>query len=60
MVQEMNKSRTWVQANDYLTQVGDILYQLEIKKREVDRYLFIAAFRVLYFLLERWIKEHDF
>lgn len=55
-----NKSRTWVTANDYLTQVGDILYQLEIKKRDaLDRFLIIALFRVVYFLLERWIKEHD-
>ena len=55
-----NKSRTWVKANDYLTQVGDILYQLEVKKRDaLDRFLIIALFRIVYFLLERWIKEHD-
>lgn len=55
----MNKSRTWVMANDYLAQTGDILYQLEVKKREPDRFLLIAIFRILYFLLERWVKEHD-
>lgn len=56
----MNKSKTWVRANDYLNQIGDILYQLEVKKRNaLDGFLIIAIFRVLYFLLENWIKEHD-
>lgn len=56
----MNKSKTWVRANDYLNQIGDILYQLEVKKRNaLDDFLIIAIFRVLYFLLENWIKEHD-
>ena len=56
----IKNDRAWVTANDYLTQVGDILYQLEIKKRDaLDRFLIIALFRIVYFLLERWIKEHD-
>lgn len=56
----MNKSMKWVQANDYLNQVEDILYQLEVKKREpLDRFLIIAIFRILYFLLSQWVKEHD-
>ena len=56
----MNKSMKWVQANDYLNQVEDILYQLEVKKREpLDKFLIVAIFRILYFLLSQWVKEHD-